>query len=83
MIHTLTPIALSHFLPYKPRHHTLYPLLSNYCVLGGFESFVIIVVYAVEGRWDCGFGGFEGGGFGGRHCDLASWAVGGDGLRGW
>lgn len=68
MVHALAVIAFTHLLPDQPRHHALHPLLSDDRVLRRFQGLVVIVVDAVEGGWDGGFGGFERSGLGGRHC---------------
>lgn len=59
MVHTLPVVALAHLLSDQPRHHALHPLLPDYRILCGLERLVVVVVYAIEGGRNGGFGGFE------------------------
>lgn len=52
VIDTLPSIALSHLIPYQPGHHAAHPLLTDDCILRGFEGLVVVVVDAVKGRRD-------------------------------
>lgn len=77
MINALPPITLAHLISDESRHHTAHPLLANDCILRFLERDLVVVVYAVEGRWDCWFAREEGCGFRDGHFgDLCSrcWA---------
>lgn len=67
MVDALSSVALVQFVPDKPAHHDLDPLLANDGIRGLLHSLIVVEVDAVEGRRDLGLLGQESFGFGGGH----------------